>query len=104
MSEKIIVQFKATGSAPILKQPFFKLGKQQKFSTVIQFLRKLLQMSESDPLFVYINSSFAPLPDEIVSQLYDCFGTDGSLICHYATGKCLFSFASHFLSKIKNKY
>ncbi len=60
---KVIVQFKATGSAPILKQPFYKLSAQQKFSTVMSFLRKLLQLQEGDPLvrfykYNYLKSNY----------------------------------------------
>nr|CAD7428828.1 unnamed protein product [Timema monikensis] len=33
--------------------------------------------------FLYVNQSFAPSPDQIVRNLYDCYGTDGKLILHY---------------------
>jgi ubiquitin-like protein ATG12 len=33
--------------------------------------------------FLYVNQSFAPAPDHIVKNLYDCYGTDGKLVLHY---------------------
>ncbi|KAL1933179.1 hypothetical protein VTP01DRAFT_8857 [Rhizomucor pusillus] len=82
---KVIVRFKATGNAPILKQNFYKITASHKFQTVIQFLRKELRYQGSDPLFLYINSAFAPAPDEIVGNLFKSFNTDGQLIINYCT-------------------
>ncbi|KAJ8888514.1 hypothetical protein PR048_008005 [Dryococelus australis] len=33
--------------------------------------------------FLYVNQVFAPAPDQIVRNLYDCYGTDGKLVLHY---------------------
>ncbi|KAI9305523.1 ubiquitin-like autophagy protein Apg12-domain-containing protein [Cunninghamella echinulata] len=82
---KVIVRFCAIGNAPILKQSYYKITASNKFHTVIQFLRKELKYQGSDPLFLYINSAFSPAPDEIVSNLYKCFGTGGHLIINYCT-------------------
>lgn len=38
---------------------------------------------EADPQFTYINAAFAPAPDDIVGNLYKCFGTEGHLIVNY---------------------
>ena len=35
------------------------------------------------PQFVYVNQSFAPAPDQVVRNLYECFGSDGKLVLHY---------------------
>lgn len=35
-------------------------------------------------LFLYINSSFAPAADEIISNLYACFAVDNVLIVNYS--------------------
>ncbi|KAG2209955.1 hypothetical protein INT47_003390 [Mucor saturninus] len=82
---KVVVVFQAIGNAPILKQKVYKLTASYKFQTVIQFLRKELRYQGADPLFLYINSAFAPSPDETVSNLYKCFNTDGHLIINYCT-------------------
>ncbi|ORZ16912.1 ubiquitin-like autophagy protein Apg12-domain-containing protein [Absidia repens] len=84
-TSKVIVRFAAIGNAPILKQSYYKITASNKFQTVIQFLRKELRYQGSDPLFLYINSAFSPAPDEIVSNLYKCFGTGGHLIINYCT-------------------
>ncbi|RYG52545.1 hypothetical protein EON66_09670, partial [archaeon] len=48
------------------------------------FLRKQLQMGDADALFCYLNSSFAPAPSQILSELYRCFAVDGELIVNYS--------------------
>ncbi|KAH8555337.1 putative ubiquitin-like modifier [Umbelopsis sp. PMI_123] len=82
---KVIVQFRAIGNAPILKQKLFKITASQKFQAVNLFLRKELNYAPSEALFLYINSAFAPAPDEIISNLYKSFGTDGFLVVNYCT-------------------
>ncbi|WOL08849.1 ubiquitin-like protein ATG12 isoform X1 [Canna indica] len=64
----LVVHLRATGDAPILKQAKFKISGSDKFSKVIEFLRRQLHR---DTLFVYINSSFSPNPDELVIDLYN---------------------------------
>ncbi|GAB5587705.1 Ubiquitin-like protein [Umbelopsis nana] len=82
---KVIVQFRAIGNAPILRQKLFKITASQKFQAVHLFLRKELNYAASDPLFLYINSAFAPAPDEVISNLFKSFGTDGFLVINYCT-------------------
>ncbi|KAH6564354.1 hypothetical protein BASA50_002163 [Batrachochytrium salamandrivorans] len=81
--DKVVVRLKAAGSAPILKQTVFKISSTNKFQSVINFLRKELAFKNAG-LFVYINSSFAPSPDEVVGNLYRCFALDGKLIVNYS--------------------
>ncbi|SCV70820.1 BQ2448_3582 [Microbotryum intermedium] len=82
---KVVVRFKATGNAPIMKQNFFKISASNRFQTVIAFLRKELGWKASDALFLYINSSFSPAPDDTVANLFKCFATDGHLIVNYSS-------------------
>ncbi|KAI9495741.1 ubiquitin-like autophagy protein Apg12-domain-containing protein [Zychaea mexicana] len=82
---KVLVLFNAIGNAPILKQKLYKITASNKFQMVIQFLRKQLRYQGSDPLFLYINSAFAPAPDEIVGSLYKSFKTEEQLIVNYST-------------------
>ncbi|KAI9261387.1 APG12-domain-containing protein [Phascolomyces articulosus] len=84
-TSKVVVRFRAIGNAPILKQNFYKITASYKFQSLIHFLRKELRYQGSDPLFLYINSAFAPAPDEIVGSLYKLFNTDGQLIINYST-------------------
>ncbi|WAR61153.1 hypothetical protein PtB15_13B405 [Puccinia triticina] len=84
-ASKVVVRFKATGSAPIMKQNFFKITSSNRFQAVIAFLRKELRLKPTDPVFLYINSSFSPAPDETVANLFKCFSTDGHLIVNYSS-------------------
>ncbi|GLJ10777.1 hypothetical protein SUGI_0134780 [Cryptomeria japonica] len=80
-SRKVVILLKATGDAPILKQSKFKIGANEKFAKVIDFLRRQLHR---DTLFLYINSAFSPNPDDTVIDLYDNFASDGKLVVNYA--------------------
>ncbi|KWU47527.1 APG12-domain-containing protein [Rhodotorula sp. JG-1b] len=82
---KVVVRFKATGSAPIMKQNFYKITASNQFRTVTAFLRKELGWKPSDPLFVYINSAFAPALDDTVANLYKSFGTENHLLVNYSS-------------------
>ncbi|PWA80958.1 Ubiquitin-like protein Atg12 [Artemisia annua] len=81
-SRKVVVHLRATGDAPILKQAKFKIAGTDKFSKVIDFLRRQLHR---ETLFVYVNSAFSPSPDQLVNDLYDNFGFDGKLVVNYAS-------------------
>ncbi|KAG7571482.1 hypothetical protein FFLO_00498 [Filobasidium floriforme] len=89
---KVIVRFKSVGSAPIMKQNYYKITGSHPFSAVHTFLRKELGWGKpggtsatGGELFLYINSAFAPAPDDTVSNLYKSFQTDGQLIVNYST-------------------
>lgn len=41
-SQTVVIRFKAIGSAPIMKQPFYKITASHKYSAVISFLKKEL--------------------------------------------------------------
>ncbi|RKP02956.1 hypothetical protein CXG81DRAFT_24362 [Caulochytrium protostelioides] len=84
-AQKVVVRFIATGSAPILKQTYFKISASNRFDRVVKFLRDQLKCRPTDPLFLYVNSAFSPSADELVSNLFKCFGTNGQLIINYAT-------------------
>jgi len=83
-ASKVIVKFKSIGAAPIMKVTVFKVTGGNRFQAVIMFLRGQLGLKQTDPLFTYINGAFAPAPDDIVGNLYKCFGTEGHLIVNYS--------------------
>lgn len=70
-SEKVVVKFKAVGSAPALARGVAKISSTQTFHTVIWYLRKRLKLQETDSVFCYVNDSFAPSLDEIVGNLHN---------------------------------
>lgn len=80
-TQKVVVLFRATGDAPILKQTKFKIDATEKFTKVIDFLQRQLHR---ETVFVYINSAFSPNPDELITDLFDNFGIDGKLVVNYA--------------------
>lgn len=51
---------------------------------VSQFIKTYLKLEANDSLFLYVNQAFAPAPDELIRNLYDCFGSEGKLVIHYA--------------------
>lgn len=93
--DKIIVSFKATGSAPVLKVSKFRVKREgTTFDYITSFLRRQLSggygksaaVATTPPsLFLYLNSSFSPRPDETLENLYRCFATsDGQLLISYS--------------------
>ncbi|KAI9634231.1 ubiquitin-like autophagy protein Apg12-domain-containing protein [Dioszegia hungarica] len=83
-TSKVVVRFKSIGAAPIMKNNVFKVTAGNKYATVVTFLRGQLGSKEGDPLFTYVNAAFTPAPDDIVGNLYKCFGTEGHLIINYS--------------------
>ena len=105
---KVVVSFKHTGDAPILRTTKFKVPADAPFQTVTALLRKALGLQAQDPLvcarpphacpallhyaplthsrhwqFLYCNSAFAPPPDELVSDVAECFHVEGVLVLNY---------------------
>ncbi|EEH19475.2 ubiquitin-like protein ATG12 [Paracoccidioides brasiliensis Pb03] len=83
-SGKVTVRFQPLPSAPILRNRVFKISASQKFETVVKFLRKKLDCKDTDSVFCYVNSVFAPGLDEGVGGLWRCFKTDDQLIVAYS--------------------
>jgi ubiquitin-like protein ATG12 len=71
--EKVVVRFKPVGSAPGLAQDVCKISSTRKFEEVVRYLRKKLQCNDTDSVFLYVNSAFAPSLDEVVGNLHQCF-------------------------------
>ncbi|XP_035734788.1 autophagy protein 12-like [Vespa mandarinia] len=81
--EKIDILLKATGNAPIMKQKKWSVNQDNQIGKISDFIRKYLKLESSERLFLYVNQTFAPAPDQTVKNLYDCYGADGKLIIHY---------------------
>ncbi|KAI9912300.1 hypothetical protein PsorP6_009822 [Peronosclerospora sorghi] len=67
----VTLQFVAVGNAPLLKRTKFTVSGHDPLSVVYKFLRKQLRLQDSESLFVYCNSSFAPCPDQRLSSLFE---------------------------------
>ncbi|PTB76675.1 APG12-domain-containing protein [Trichoderma longibrachiatum ATCC 18648] len=70
---KVVVKFKAVGSAPALQQDVCKISAGRKFEEVVRYLRRKLRCGETESVFLYVNSAFAPSLDEVVGNLHQCF-------------------------------
>jgi ubiquitin-like protein ATG12 len=81
---KVVIRLKAIGSAPILKHQVFKLSSQNTFSRVTQFIRKELNIKEGEGIFLYVNSAFIPVFDDVLGDLDRLHGTEGQLVINYA--------------------
>ena len=77
--DAIDISLNAVGKAPKLKTGKIKVKKRYTFQKVISFVRDTLQkgnaLQPNQSLFLYINSSFAPSPNERINDLYDSFNS-----------------------------
>ncbi|KAJ0108169.1 hypothetical protein J7T55_000134 [Diaporthe amygdali] len=74
--DKVIVRFKPVGgSAPPMppRRERSTISATSRFEAVVAYLRRTLKVAESDSLFLYVNSTFAPALDEVVGNLWRCF-------------------------------
>ncbi|XP_057300453.1 autophagy protein 12-like [Hydractinia symbiolongicarpus] len=80
---KIDVLLKAAGDAPIMKKKKWAVDANRPIAYLIEFIRKYIKCEPSESLFLYVNQTFVPSPDQLLSNLFECFGTDGKLVLHY---------------------
>ncbi|NP_001104222.1 autophagy related 12 S homeolog [Xenopus laevis] len=80
---KIDVLLKAVGDTPIMKTKKWTIEKTRSVQGLMDFIKKYLKMDAVEQIFIYVNQSFAPSPDQEVGTLYECFGSDGKLVLHY---------------------
>ncbi|XP_063618995.1 autophagy protein 12-like [Cydia splendana] len=80
---KIDILLKATGNAPIMKKKKWAVDAEKPIGWIMEFVKKYLKLEPDERLFLYVNQTFAPSPDQMVKNLYECFGTDGKLVLHY---------------------
>ncbi|XP_014217507.1 autophagy protein 12-like [Copidosoma floridanum] len=81
--KKIEVLLKATGDAPIMAKKKWVVSPEQTVGWISGFIKRAIKLGVEERLFLYINQTFAPAPDQTVKNLYECYGSDGKLIIHY---------------------
>ncbi|KAL9821206.1 ubiquitin-like protein ATG12 isoform 2-T2 [Geothlypis trichas] len=81
--KKIDVLLKAVGDTPIMRTKKWAVERTRTIQGLVDFIKKFLKLMASEQLFIYVNQSFAPSPDQEVGTLYECFGSDGKLVLHY---------------------
>lgn len=69
-ADKVVVRFKPVGAAPALSQDVCKITSERRFEEVVRYLRRKLKCKDTDSVFLYVNSAFAPSLDEIVGNLH----------------------------------
>lgn len=80
--EKISIRFQSIGSTPKITPNNFKITRKQNVSTLIKFMVKRLRLRQQS-IYLYIQNSFQPTPDENLGELYDNFKTNNELIIGY---------------------
>jgi len=73
----------ATGNVPIMKTRKWAVDQEKPISWVIRFIHQFLKLEPEEKLFLYVNQTFAPSPDQIIKNLYECYGTNGKLVLYY---------------------
>jgi len=68
--DKVVVRWKPVGSAPPVRHLRSKISATQKFEAVVLYLRNQLRVRDSESVFLYVNSTFAPALDEVVGNLH----------------------------------
>ncbi|CAH2006345.1 unnamed protein product [Acanthoscelides obtectus] len=81
--QKVDILLKPTGNAPIMKKKKWTVDSDKKIGWIIEFVKKYLKLEPNEKLFLYVNQTFAPSPDQVVKNLYDCYSTEGKLVLHY---------------------
>ncbi|XP_013106555.2 autophagy protein 12-like [Stomoxys calcitrans] len=80
---KICILLNATGNVPIIKKRTWTVDPFKTVSWICKFIHKYLKLDPSEQIFLYVNQTFAPAPDQIIKNLYDCHGTNGKLVLYY---------------------
>ncbi|XP_032876403.1 ubiquitin-like protein ATG12 [Amblyraja radiata] len=80
---KIDVLLKAVGDTPIMKQKKWTVERSRTIQALGLFVTKFLKLEAGEQLFIYVNQSFAPSPEQDVGTLFECFGSDNKLVLHY---------------------
>ncbi|XP_062067912.1 ubiquitin-like protein ATG12 [Lepus europaeus] len=80
--KKIDILLKAVGDTPIMKTKKWAVERTRSIQGLIGFIKKFLKLTASEQLFIYVNQSFAPSPDQEVGTLCECFSSDGITASH----------------------
>ncbi|EGW32571.1 uncharacterized protein SPAPADRAFT_139378 [Spathaspora passalidarum NRRL Y-27907] len=79
--QKITIRFQSIGSTPSINPKVFKISSSQTISTLSRFLSQRLK--HKGLLYLYVQNSFSPNPDETIGDLFNSFKTNNELIISY---------------------
>lgn len=74
----------AVGNAPLMKRTKFLISYDESFGIFQQRLLKMLQLPKASSLFMYIQQSFVPSPDDLIGDLGKFFAVNEELKIHYS--------------------
>ena len=85
-NQKVTIRFQPLPGAPPPNPKWVavKVSSNQKFESVVSFLRRKLGVPNDSSLFVYVNKVFAPGLDEGVGGLWRCFKIEDELKVSYS--------------------
>lgn len=78
---KITIRFQPIGSTPHIQPKVFKISSTSTIATINKFLIKKLKTKLL--IYIYIQNSFLPNPDEKIIDLFNLFKTNNELIISY---------------------
>jgi ubiquitin-like protein ATG12 len=82
-TSKVLLFLRPVGEVAGLRKTRYKLDGSKAIIEVEKFLRKTLEMSADQNIFIYCGSGFSPTPDQNLQDLFDNFQTNGELIVNY---------------------
>lgn len=93
VAKKVVVVFRATGDAPVLKQSRFKVEVRGTFARIVHLLCKQIQ---KDSVLVYLDSSFLPSMDDSIADLVEVriAGSIVGFVFRHLDGRCRSPFTS----------
>lgn len=82
-TSKVLLFLRPVGEVAGLRKTRYKLDGSKAIAEVEKFLKKTLEMSPEQSIFIYCGSGFSPTPDQNLQDLFDNFQTNGELIVNY---------------------
>jgi ubiquitin-like protein ATG12 len=85
--EKYKILLVGVGNAPMLKKKKFLLSGSDHFQSLQARLKRMLKVPASSDLYLYVNQSFIPAPEDLIGDLGDLFSVGEELHIHYSLQK-----------------
>lgn len=79
---KITIRLHPIGLTPAINPRYFQISSSQTVATIARFITKRLRI-RTGVIYLYIQNSFTPTPDETVGDLYALFKTNNELVVNY---------------------
>lgn len=80
---KVTIRFRPVGSTKKIKSPVISVPGNQRFGSLVNYLKRQLGPDAHDSLFCYVNASFAPGLDSDLATLFECYSLENVLNVSY---------------------